>query len=54
VFAGFRLDRIDGGEAELRVRHGGSGPPVVLIHGPAEAPEALADEVPAFLRAARA
>ena len=33
MFAGFQLDRIDVGEAELRVRHGGSGPPVVLLHG---------------------
>jgi haloacetate dehalogenase len=33
VFEGFRLERIDVGEAELRVRHGGSGPPVVLLHG---------------------
>jgi len=33
VFDGFTLERIDVGEAELRVRHGGSGPPVVLLHG---------------------
>jgi len=33
VFDGFALERIDVGEAELRVRHGGSGPPLVLIHG---------------------
>lgn len=32
-FEGFALDRIDVGEATLRVRHGGSGPPVVLLHG---------------------
>jgi len=33
VFERFSLDRIDAGEALLRVRHGGSGPPVVLLHG---------------------
>ena len=33
VFEGFMLDRIDVGEAVLRVRHGGSGPPLVLLHG---------------------
>jgi haloacetate dehalogenase len=32
-FDGFALDRIDCGEVALRVRHGGSGPPVVLLHG---------------------
>ncbi len=33
-FDGFTLDYIDGGGgATLRVRHGGSGPPVVLLHG---------------------
>jgi haloacetate dehalogenase len=33
VFAGFELERVDVGEAELRVRHGGSGPAVLLLHG---------------------
>jgi haloacetate dehalogenase len=33
MFEGFTLDRVDVGEAELRVRHGGSGPPVLLLHG---------------------
>lgn len=33
MFEGFALDFIDLGEATLRVRHGGSGPPVVLLHG---------------------
>jgi haloacetate dehalogenase len=33
MFEGFTLERIDVGEAELRVRHGGSGPPLVLLHG---------------------
>jgi haloacetate dehalogenase len=33
VFEGFALDRIDVGEAVLRVRHGGSGQPVLLLHG---------------------
>jgi haloacetate dehalogenase len=33
MFEGFTLERIDVGGAELRVRHGGSGPPVLLLHG---------------------
>jgi haloacetate dehalogenase len=33
MFDGFTLERIDVGEAELRVRHGGSGPPLLLLHG---------------------
>ncbi len=33
MFEGFTLDRIDTGEAVLKVRHGGSGPPVLLLHG---------------------
>ncbi len=33
MFDGFALERIDVGEAELRVRHGGSGPALVLLHG---------------------
>jgi haloacetate dehalogenase len=33
MFEGFTLERIDVGEAELRVRHGGSGPAVLLLHG---------------------
>lgn len=32
-FDGFALDRVNLGEVTLRVRHGGSGQPVVLIHG---------------------
>ncbi len=32
-FAGFALETVDCGEVALRVRHGGSGPPVVLLHG---------------------
>jgi len=32
-FDGFALERIDTGEAEIRLRHGGGGPPVVLLHG---------------------
>jgi haloacetate dehalogenase len=32
-FDGFALETIDCGEVALRVRHGGSGPPVVLLHG---------------------
>jgi haloacetate dehalogenase len=33
VFDGFELDRIDVGDVVLRVRHGGSGSPVLLLHG---------------------
>jgi haloacetate dehalogenase len=33
MFEGFVDERVDVGEAELRVRHGGSGPPVLLVHG---------------------
>jgi haloacetate dehalogenase len=33
MFEGFTLDRIDVGEAVLRVRHGGSGSPILLLHG---------------------
>ncbi|HEV2532591.1 alpha/beta hydrolase [Phenylobacterium sp.] len=36
-FEGFQLSQIDlkplGGEVMLRVRHGGSGPPLLLLHG---------------------
>src|SRR5881227_1266866 len=33
IFDGFALERIDVGEAEPRVRHGGAGPPILLLHG---------------------
>jgi haloacetate dehalogenase len=33
MFDGFKLDFIDTGEATLRVRTGGSGPPLLLLHG---------------------
>ncbi|MDB5464534.1 MAG: Alpha/beta hydrolase, partial [Phenylobacterium sp.] len=32
-FQGFELSQIDLGEVSLRVRHGGSGPPLLLLHG---------------------
>jgi haloacetate dehalogenase len=32
-FEGFHLDHVPLREATLRVRHGGSGPPVLLLHG---------------------
>jgi haloacetate dehalogenase len=32
-FEGFKLETIDCGDVTLRVRHGGSGSPVVLLHG---------------------
>ncbi|SEL63703.1 alpha/beta fold hydrolase [Nonomuraea pusilla] len=33
MFEGFSAERIDVGETELFVRHGGSGSPVLLLHG---------------------
>jgi haloacetate dehalogenase len=33
MFEGFTDERVDVGEVELRVRHAGQGPPVLLIHG---------------------
>jgi haloacetate dehalogenase len=33
MFDGFELARLDLGEVTLRVRYGGDGPPVVLLHG---------------------
>ena len=32
-FDGFTLDQVDVSEVTLRVRHGGTGPPVLLLHG---------------------
>jgi haloacetate dehalogenase len=32
-FEGFKYEFVDVGEVTLRVRHGGEGPPVVLLHG---------------------
>jgi hypothetical protein len=34
MFEGFKLARVSVGDVELRVRSGGSGPAVVLLHGP--------------------
>jgi haloacetate dehalogenase len=33
MFDGFHLDHVNVGEVTLRVRYGGAGPPVVLLHG---------------------
>ena len=33
MFEGFVLEHVDVGDAVLRVRHGGEGPPVALLHG---------------------
>ena len=33
MFEGFTLEYVDVGEVTLRVRHGGHGQPVVLLHG---------------------
>src|SRR5215218_166735 len=33
MFEGFELSMIETGEAVIRVRHGGDGPPLLLLHG---------------------
>ncbi len=33
IFEGFTLSMIDLGDVKVRVRHGGSGPPLLLLHG---------------------
>jgi haloacetate dehalogenase len=33
MFEGFTLTTIDTGEATIRLRHGGNGPPLLLLHG---------------------
>ncbi|TGN79799.1 alpha/beta hydrolase [Streptomyces bauhiniae] len=33
MFEGFETSRVQAGEASILVRHGGEGPPVVLLHG---------------------
>jgi len=33
MFEGFRLEMVDTGEATIRARIGGSGPPLLLLHG---------------------
>jgi haloacetate dehalogenase len=33
MFEGFASDRVDVGDAQLRVRYGGTGPAVLLLHG---------------------
>jgi len=33
MFEDFVLEEVDAGEATIRVRHGGSGPPLLLLHG---------------------
>ena len=33
MFEGFALERLELPGVTLRVRHGGSGPPVVVLHG---------------------
>ena len=33
MFEGFQLETIDTGEATIRMRYGGSGPPLLLLHG---------------------
>ena len=33
MFEGYRLSTVDTAQASIRVRHGGSGPPLLLLHG---------------------
>ncbi len=33
MFDGFKLTTIETGEVTIRLRHGGSGPPLLLLHG---------------------
>src|SRR5260370_42232584 len=33
MFEGVTLTTIDTGEAQIRLRHGGSGPPLLMMHG---------------------
>lgn len=33
MFPGFQIATIDTGETTIRVRHGGGGPPLLLLHG---------------------
>ncbi|HEV2927708.1 MAG TPA: alpha/beta hydrolase, partial [Propionibacteriaceae bacterium] len=33
MFDGFRTEQVDVGEASIFVRHGGDGPPLLLVHG---------------------
>lgn len=33
MFDSFALNRVDLGDVTIRVRHGGTGTPVVLLHG---------------------
>lgn len=33
MFEGFELSMVDTGDAVIRVRHGGDGPPLLLLHG---------------------
>jgi len=33
VFEGFELEQVDGAGARINLRHGGSGPPLLLLHG---------------------
>jgi haloacetate dehalogenase len=37
MFEGFRLSTVDTVQASIRVRHGGSGPPLLLLHGSPQA-----------------
>ena len=33
MFDGFKLETIETDEVSIRLRHGGSGPPLLLLHG---------------------
>ncbi len=49
-FAGFASATLDTGEARLFVRHGGSGPPLLLLHGFPETHLMWRDVAPALAR----
>jgi pimeloyl-ACP methyl ester carboxylesterase len=49
MFDGFTLTMIETGQAVIRVRHGGGGPPVLLLHGfpQTQPPELRGSSIPA-------
>ena len=44
MFEGFTLSMIDTGEAVIRVRHGGNGPPLLLLHGNPQTIHAICED----------
>lgn len=51
MFDGFRLDFVDVGEVRLRVRYGGEGPAVLLVHGHPRTHTTWCDVAPALVGA---